>query len=332
MIKPRFTACFCLVICLPLASLCAETIDQESCSTSLTEPVGELHLLQAAAKKVVSDKQPESVEPYRPGGACNETNTIWDLGFFDGGDAALYLNAGYCVVAVEADPTLVQSGSRLFDKRINSKQLKLLNLALKPERGAGERSANGMTFWRSKCKKQWNSFFRAVGCRACAPPHKIDPEACWSTEVSTASCGDLFTKYGTPHYMKIDIEGAEPGCFESMETLVANGVSLPKFISAEVTNPNYVDMLHKLGYKRFKLVNQAQLMNKGKGHSGPWGDNAFDCRVGKEWRTYKEVREEVVRVNMPKDPDNMDAQCPRGVSDIREEGIANVWYDVHAML
>eukprot|EP00747_Dinoflagellata_sp_TGD_P038646 gnl/TRDRNA2_/TRDRNA2_139800_c2_seq1.p1 gnl/TRDRNA2_/TRDRNA2_139800_c2~~gnl/TRDRNA2_/TRDRNA2_139800_c2_seq1.p1 ORF type:complete len:129 (+),score=14.35 gnl/TRDRNA2_/TRDRNA2_139800_c2_seq1:57-389(+) len=86
-----------------------------------------------------------------------------------------------------------------------------------------------------------------------------------------------------------------------------------------------VDTLHKLGYSQFKLVQQS--CYKGGTCSGPFGNAAIDCRVGRQWRDYESVRKELV--SLPTRPKSKTEICP-GTLDIPGEEYIAVWYDLHA--
>lgn len=357
---PSLVKQFCL-LAFQFSAVASVELNKEACAVHLTEPSGDLHLLQANAKKVapddlsasVADSRSDWLPATRPplvsnklqqqigshdvseaqgtwSGTCDRQNMIWDIGFFDGYDAQMYLEAGFCVVAVEADPTLVDMGKKRYAAKIESKQLTLLNVAVAP----GASPGGNTTFYLNRCKAEWNSFLRTVGCRACTAPHVINTDACQAVQVSSTRCADLFTEYGTPHYLKLDIEGAESGCFHALKTLaqMESRISLPKLVSAEVSSPEYIDELHNLGYTKFKLVRQDKLIIDNHSSSGPWGDKAMDCRTGATWRTYQQVREEMLRVSEPWSGVIGDDPCPKGVEDIKKEGKGTVWYDVHASL
>jgi FkbM family methyltransferase len=256
--------------------------------------------------------------------ACTPEKTIYDFGFYDGHDASFYLAAGFCVVGVEAAPDLYQEARVKFQKEISEGRLQLLNMAVVP---SGQPS---VTFYRSKCSRQWNSFLWTVACRTCVPPLTPDPTYCEAIDVSSAECKDILGALPTPHYLKLDIEGAETGCFHGLYELGAH--KLPQYISAEITELAYVDYLANLGYKGYKLVLQNSFVNTSS-MSGPWGEQAADCRTAAAWRTYEEIRLEVYhmlnKVYTYGDP------CPGGTCSVHQTngcGDANVWYDIHASL
>jgi FkbM family methyltransferase len=257
-------------------------------------------------------------------GPCPPEKTVFDFGFYDGADSWKYLSEGYCVVAVEADPDLVMKGYTKFSAQINSGHLILMNFAVMPA-GATE----GLTFYRSKCTPEWNSFLPTIACRTCNQPFRPDPAYCYSVPVPPASCKELLGAMGRAKFLKLDIEGAESGCFEGLKQLGPQ--FYPDYVSAELTTPEYIDSLSTLGFKSFKLVLQNNLWSKGQ-PSGPWGEGATDCRAGATWRSSQEVRSEMVSV-MAK-PYLATDPCPGGTCSIHDQNAchASVWYDVHARL
>jgi len=258
--------------------------------------------------------------------ACVASNTVFDLGFYDGADSGAYLVHGMCVVGIEADPDLYATGAAKFQSYIATGQLTLANAAVAPSGNTD----HWTTFYRNFCNKEWNSFYDTVGCRSCDPPHLVDPVNCEAVQVQAVTCKDILLTYGVPKYLKLDIEGAEPGCFSAIEVLGAGW--LPQYISAEVTEMAYIDSLHNLGYTGFKLVRQDSLHDGSSSQSGPWGDWAWDCRVGLAWRSYAEIRHEMSQVLIrPYDPAE---SCSGGIFPIHEQGPNSqsnyIWYDLHA--
>lgn len=260
--------------------------------------------------------------------ACVASNTVFDLGFYDGADSNAYLVHGMCVVGVEADPDLYAAGAANFQAYIATGQLKLANAAVAPS-GSSEQWT---TFYRNVCNQEWNSFYSTVGCRSCEPPHTVDPVNCEAVQVQAATCKDILLIFGVPKYLKLDIEGAEPGCFDALQELGAGW--LPQYISAEITEMVYIDTLHNLGYTGFKLVRQDSLHGGASSQSGPWGDWAWDCRVGLAWRSYADVRLEMsqilARPYLPAEP------CSGGIFPIHETApnpqSNYIWYDIHAQV
>jgi len=294
------------------------------------EPLIQRHYLYNFSSQEVSDLNYSRSHGLDANAHCTPLNTIFDLGFYDGADSAAYLTGGYCVVGVEADPDLVAMALQKYAVWVASGQLRIANVAVAPQ---GETSA-WTVFYKSKCSKEWNSFIKTVGCRACVPPHGVDMNACEQVQVTSTDCSGIFGTFGIPHYLKLDIEGAETGCFEAMKRFPA-GTEKPHFVSAEITELAYLDALSALGYKGFKLVRQDQLISAStrSSTSGPWGDNALDCRTGPWWRTYDQVTAEFTTI-LSKELNTQDP-CPGGIMPIHgspKPAEAYMWYDVHASL
>ena len=69
--------------------------------------------------------------------------TIFDLGMYDGSDTIYYLEEGFRVVAVEANPALVQRAQAALGKYVTSGQLEIVNAAIGPSNEAIELSVCG---------------------------------------------------------------------------------------------------------------------------------------------------------------------------------------------
>lgn len=240
---------------------------------------------------------------------------VFDFGFFNGMDSWTYLGQGLRVVAVEADPSLVQGAqaNANFMPFLATGQLTLLNLAIAPL----EQDADSwLTFYLNKCSKEWNSFYSGIGCRTCIPPYPEDTtkaaSSCTTPKVLATPCASVFKQHGTPKYFKLDIEGAEAGCYHAMRQ---NPNFRPAYLSAEIGNDKLVDVLIALGYKSFKLVRQKS------GISGEWGDAAVDCRTANLWRSPAGSRQELQGI-FKKGPDPNDP-CPGN-------SVGGSWYDLHA--
>ena len=126
---------------------------------------------------------------------------IFDLGMHDGTNALTYLARGFRVVAVEAAVV----GARRNGCKVTSLypgQAVVLNKAIDSVSG------NHVTFChdrRSESSRILDS--QGDACKG----HKH--------QVMTISCADMVRSYGTPWMMKIDVEGKESACINSLLTL-----------------------------------------------------------------------------------------------------------------
>ena len=72
-------------------------------------------------------------------------------------------------------------------------------------------------------------------------------------EVECITTQILFHQYGIPYYLKIDIEGYDYLCIEAIN----ENAGLPLYVSCESTSLNLVHTLYSKGYRKFKMINQA---------------------------------------------------------------------------
>ncbi len=165
---------------------------------------------------------------------------IVDLGLHLGQDTAFYLKKGFNVVAVEANPALADAARQRFKRALAKGQLIIINKGI--ARNAGE-----LTFYVNKTNSAWSSFVREIGARG----GKFD-----SIKIETISLPSLLSEYGMPYYLKVDIEGYDEIAVASL----AEFQTRPKFVSLENGSPRSLKLLVSLGYDRFKLINQADVM------------------------------------------------------------------------
>lgn len=167
---------------------------------------------------------------------------IFDVGMHDGKDTSFYLHRGYKVVAVEANPQMCERAAERFKEALKKGQLRIENVAI-------HESEEVRPFYISEID-QWCSFDLSMASRE---HHSYTTVPMQCTTLST-----LFQKYGVPYYLKIDIEGADTYCLKSL-----SAECLPRYLSLECGKDFTSDVhrLHELGYKRFKLIDQANLLS-----------------------------------------------------------------------
>ena len=174
----------------------------------------------------------------------NDTQLIVDVGMHRGDDTAFYLAKGFDVVAVEADPGLVELGRERFADAIGSSRLEILHVAVADHAGT-------LPFHRSS-REGWGSLDAARAGGAIGADVS-------TVEVRTDTFDHLMEGRRRPYYVKIDIEGADAMCVEGLCRMP----ELPTYVSFEAdltdaaTSTALVRRLSESGYRRFKLVNQA---------------------------------------------------------------------------
>ena len=232
---------------------------------------------------------------------------IFDIGFHTGQDTEFYLKKGFCVVAVDANPILIEEGKTKFSEYIKAEKLILLNL------GIGRRKEK-LPFFVNKSFSEWSSFDKNLG---------TSRGDFFIVDIPLIPLKTLIVKYGVPYYIKIDIEGHDIMAIESLRGIDDK----PKYISAENGQTSMIDELYSQGYRKFKFVNQSIVQKvvlpvppRERGYiehrfpfgtSGPFGDE-----IDGEWLD----RDSVLRLS------NKYWGNP--------ERDANVhgWYDLHASL
>lgn len=185
-----------------------------------------------------------------------DLNLVFDLGFHKGEDTGYYLAEGKSVVAVDASLELIQAGEFRFAEYIDSGQLILLHGAVVSTYFSGNNKT--IKFYPHSERSEWGTVdLRWVNRNeeAHGLPHS-DP-----VEVRTYCILELVRKYGCPSFLKIDIEGADASVLKDLENLPI----LPKTVSWETGKNSLKDVisqhkfLHKLGYSKFRVVQQAYL-------------------------------------------------------------------------
>lgn len=176
---------------------------------------------------------------------------IFDLGVHIGKDSLYYLQKGFRVVGVEANPTLIEPLQTKFSNYLDNGQFKLVNRAI------SNVNNETISFYINQQQTDWgttsSTWNRSMNANF--------------THVSVFSMTpkQLFDTYGIPYYLKIDIEGAD---VLILDELISRNAK-PKYLSIELLTPhNYgigVDVDHMailnklkvLGYTNFVLYNQA---------------------------------------------------------------------------
>lgn len=188
---------------------------------------------------------PQKRNPQEAGTATGDL--VFDFGLHRGEDTHYYLAKGFRVVAFEADPNLAGACRQRFADEIDAGRLNIVEGAVAPA-SAGEEIVfyvSDKSVWGTT-DANWVERNRRAGVQA----HEI--------RARRVDLADVLKQFGVPHYMKIDIEGADKHVLE----VLASQPARPKFISMESEMVNFNDLLdelqtlRKLGYRRFRAVQQ----------------------------------------------------------------------------
>lgn len=161
---------------------------------------------------------------------------IYDVGMNNGDDTAYYLSKGYRVVAIDADPYLIELGRNRFKNEIECGRVTLLNVAIAPEEGTAK-------LWVSPTMRIWNSLDRETATRQGREAYEI--------EVPARKFRGILEEFGTPYYLKIDIEGCDYYCLLDLQR-----DDLPRYTSVELARVEWLSQMRRAGYDQFKMIDQ----------------------------------------------------------------------------
>jgi FkbM family methyltransferase len=201
------------------------------------------------------------------------STTVFDVGLHDGLDSSYYLDRGLSVIGVDARADAISSAEETFASAIRDGRLTLVHAAVVAT-GAPE-----TTSFYVSAQSSWSSLVRSIAGRDGLQTERI--------EVPTTSISSLVDRFATPHYLKIDIEGADETALEDLLRTDAR----PTFVSVEAESADNtgttehealrkLELLAELGYRRFKLVDQDSLrvLSHGDHALGPRHDIASRVR------------------------------------------------------
>jgi FkbM family methyltransferase len=156
---------------------------------------------------------------------------------YDGADTDYYLGCGYRVIAVEANPGLVEDAKRKFETQIASGQLTCIHAAISEGGKSVELILSGQDLGSSSLFNERVAHRQPIG----------------SITAPGMTLHQLFERHGLPDYLKVDIEGADRLC-----VLALTSGTRPAFLSFEVGDDADELLSHAeaIGYRRFKVINQ----------------------------------------------------------------------------
>ena len=107
---------------------------------------------------------------------------VYDIGMNNGDDTEKYLARGFRVVAIEANPILVESGTKRFSKAINEGRLAIESCAIFNQQGKTQ-------FWINDEEDLWSALDREVSGR--------DGMSCHAITVPCTRLSKIFATTGT---------------------------------------------------------------------------------------------------------------------------------------
>jgi FkbM family methyltransferase len=182
-----------------------------------------------------------------------QRNLIFDVGMHKGEDTDYYLKKGFNVIAFEADPYLVELCSKKFAREIKNKQLIIVHGAIVK---ITSNTNDHVQFYRNKENSVWGTVLGDWAER-----NEILGTSNEIIDVPVVNFAECIVKYGMPYYLKIDIEGMDTICLESLFSFNER----PDYISIESEKISFkklkkeIALFKKLGYNRFKAINQSSI-------------------------------------------------------------------------
>jgi len=194
---------------------------------------------------------------------------IFDVGMYRGEDTAFYLKKGFRVVAIEADPELCTLTGERFSADLASGQLTIVNKAV-------SNSSGSVTLYKNTSYGTWNTIRRDWAQRN----RELGTDSI-PVEVEAVTLCDLLETFGTPYYLKIDVEGMDLTALETIAGLRER----PKYASIESDKTSFAglrrefELFKQLGYDSFKIVPQHKVFRQKPPHparEGRYIDFAFE--------------------------------------------------------
>ena len=178
-----------------------------------------------------------------------QRDLIIDVGMHNGEDTAFYLKKGFRVVAVEANPALVRKAEKRLAPYLKRCQLTIVEAAIVEVPGPTRFFAyEKATDW-STTQTQWVERNLRMGVK----PNEL--------VVAGINFQEVLDRYGTPYFLKIDIEGNDELCLQG---LIGRN-DIPDYVSIESSKTSWKNLrrefalLRELGYSSFKVVNQVKV-------------------------------------------------------------------------
>jgi FkbM family methyltransferase len=219
---------------------------------------------------------------------------VFDVGAHRGEDSEFYLKLGYRVVGIEANPELAAELRARFRDEMGQGRYAVVDKAISDTPGT-------ISFFINKKLSVWGTADPAWAKRN--QGMGADSE---EIKVPSIRFAEVIEQHGCPHYLKIDVEGADMLCVRAL----LGTPSRPTYISVESNKISWrglldeFDTFERLGYRRFKVIDQ-RLHRNGNykarngtlvshtfvgGTTGPFGDD-----LDGPWLT----RQQAIRTYIP---------------------------------
>lgn len=177
---------------------------------------------------------------------------VLDIGMNDGEDTIMYLNQGYYVFSLEANPELIKNVK--IPKEFEGKY-EIFNFGISKDEEKIDFYVNHHS--------PWSSFIESIGIRK-RDDFGSDFISGFKKviKINTLTIFSFYEKYikrkfNDIEYIKIDIEGKDHEALLGMNNL------RPKFLSCEFANDVIsLEKMKEMNYNKFNIVNQKEIIGK----------------------------------------------------------------------
>ncbi|MCC9608830.1 FkbM family methyltransferase [Blastopirellula sp. JC732] len=185
------------------------------------------------------------------------TKVIYDLGANTGDDIPYYLLKSDLVVAVEANPVLCKFIGQKYKSEIEQGRLVVENCVINAEGESGE-----VDFYIHRSNHVLSQL---------PPPAASEMEQFERVTLPSQTITEVVERYGTPHYVKIDIEHYDA---QILRALFCAGI-FPPYVSSESHSVEIFALLvAQGGYNAFKLVDGGTV-------SDVYANRVITCQQGR---------------------------------------------------
>jgi FkbM family methyltransferase len=190
--------------------------------------------------------------------SASQARLVFDVGMHQGEDTEFYLSRGCNVVGIEANPVLVAKLREKFAAEIATGRVQIVDKAI-------AENAGRVAFTIDASQSIWGSI----------SPSFIERNRLWAdankgtanqiVEVEATTLDELVRAFGTPYYMKVDIEGMDMACIRALHHCRSKPryLSIESVVTSGVTSveSGFDELAHLwvLGYRYFKYIDQNQL-------------------------------------------------------------------------
>lgn len=164
--------------------------------------------------------------------ASMEGKIVYDFGANRGSNVSYYLRQGFNVVAVEANPVLVEHLERRF---ATDSRVRVVNACL-----VRDGSQQTVSFFVNTQMDKLSTVVRPT----------FNSDHFTEILVPARTPGSLVAEFGEPFFVKIDLEGADGLILDSLN---GSGIT-PPYISTEAHSLDVLAKLLAAGYDQFKIV------------------------------------------------------------------------------